>query len=375
MRDAGPSRRPAPSVSRALADEPDDVSMPARKQPRLGPLSSLVAQMQQRELQTPQTAPDTPPPRQGTAPVADLSTNLCVHPIPPLAQERSLGLFFAEWGAVAHVEICEAPDGRVGYVSFMDRADAERAHTQAQGRSWGAARMQVAWAPPVPRPAVPAFAARDAPRVRRCIAYRHRGEHARPVADPDVDASFDDDGYASLYSTDSAEASEAEASTTLGPLAAQRFKAMLRSLTLRRERIARCMVLALDHAQAADTLAAILAASLQIASTPIPRKLARLYVVSDILCNGAAPVPGAWMYRNVFQAHLPSIFAHLGATVRACPGRMTAEKVRGPILAVLDVWDAWLIYPAAFLDGLRREVMGCTDSYNTTTSQNEAGRA
>ncbi|WFD18663.1 hypothetical protein MCAP1_000870 [Malassezia caprae] len=347
MRDAGPSRRPAPSVSRALADEPDDVPMPARKQPRHGPLSSLVAHMQQRDRQRSETAPVAPPPRPGTPPAADLSTNLHVRPIPPLAQERSLGLFFAEWGAVAHVEICDGPDGRTAYVAFMDRADAERAHTQAPGRSWGAARLQVAWAPPVPRPAVPAFAARDAPRVRRRIAYRHRSEHTRPAADLDVDASFADDGYASLYSTDSEEASESEASSMLGPLAAQRFKAMLRSLTLRRERIARCMVLALDHAQAADTLAAILAASLQITSTPIPRKLARLYVVSDILCNGAAPVPGAWKYRDAFQRHLPPIFAHLGATVRACPGRMTAEKVRGPILAVLDVWDAWLLYPAA----------------------------
>jgi len=353
--------------------------MPARKQPRHGPLSSLVAQMQQREPRAPEVAAVAPPPRPDTAPrdsTVDLSTNLCVRPIPPLADERSLGLFFAEWGAVALVEIRDAPDGRAGYVAFMDRADAERAHTQAPGRAWGAARLQVAWAPPVPCPAVPAFPARDAPRPRRRIAYRHRGEHARPAADPEMGVSFADDGYASLYSTDSEEASEAETSTTLGPLAAQRFKAMLRSLTLRRERIARCMVLALDHAQAADTLAAILANSLQIASTPIPRKLARLYVVSDILCNGAAPVPGAWKYRDAFQVHLPPIFAHLGATVRACPGRMTAEKVRGPILAVLDAWDTWLLYPAAFLDGLRSQVMGsCTDSYYTTTSQSEAGRA
>ncbi|WFD22250.1 hypothetical protein MEQU1_000916 [Malassezia equina] len=325
MHDAPPSRRPAPGVSRAFADDESDiVPMPVRKQPRHGPLSSLVAQMQQQELKASETALASSSARQGVPSpsivTTDTSTRLCVHNIPPLAHQRSLGLFFAEWGAVAEVELGTASQDRTGYVTFMDRADAERARSQAQGRSWGASRLQLSWAHAVALPAVPAFPARDAPRVRRQMVYRHRGEHARPAAEPDVDASFEDEGYASLYSTDSEEASETEASTTLGPIAAQRFKAMLRSLTLRRERIARCMMLALDHASSADTLAAILARSLQMASTPIPRKLARLYVVSDILCNGAAPVPGAWKYRDAFQRHLPSIFAHLGATVRACPG-------------------------------------------------------
>ncbi|WFD26368.1 hypothetical protein MNAN1_001347 [Malassezia nana] len=342
MRD-GSSRLPAPGVSRAFADdEPDEIPRPI-KQPRHGPVSSFVASKQPHDTPSTSVRPEVPnvlePPRADSSSTSELSTNLCVRPLPPLAHERSLGLFFAEWGAVARVDIrvSSSDDVRTGYVAFMERDEAERALAQADGRTWGGTRLQVAWAPAVPRPTVPAFRSRDAPRVRRRMAYRHRGQHAQPVADAHVDASFLDEGYASLYSTDSEEVSEAEASTTLGPLAAQRFKAMLRSLTLRRERIARCMMLALDHAQTADTLAAILANSLQIASTPIPRKLARLYVVSDILCNGAAPVPGAWKYREAFQTHLPTIFAHLGATVRACPGRITAEKVRRPILEVLDL--------------------------------------
>ena len=61
-------------------------------------------------------------------------------------------------------------------------------------------------------------------------------------------------GYNSIYSTDSAEESEREhmRRTRLGRLARRRFEAMLRALTGTREEIARCMAFSLEHAEAAN---------------------------------------------------------------------------------------------------------------------------
>lgn len=67
-------------------------------------------------------------------------------------------------------------------------------------------------------------------------------------------------GYDSLYSTDTGEESEtdrmrtARRTDTIGPVARKRLEAMLRGLTPRRERIARLMAFAIDHAFAADAV-------------------------------------------------------------------------------------------------------------------------
>jgi U2-associated protein SR140 len=67
-------------------------------------------------------------------------------------------------------------------------------------------------------------------------------------------------GNASLYDSDSEEDSEAERlrkqrrTDVLGKASRRRFEAMLRGITLRRERIAGAMLFALEHAHAADTV-------------------------------------------------------------------------------------------------------------------------
>lgn len=74
--------------------------------------------------------------------------------------------------------------------------------------------------------------------------------------EPPVVVSFSDEGNAVLYSSDSAEGSELERTPKgrLGRLARKRFESMLRGLTSKREKIARAMVFALEHANAADVV-------------------------------------------------------------------------------------------------------------------------
>lgn len=70
---------------------------------------------------------------------------------------------------------------------------------------------------------------------------------------------FSDQGNADLYSSDSAEESEQERTPKgrLGRMARKRFESMLRSLTSTREKIARGMVFALEHADSANIVSGI----------------------------------------------------------------------------------------------------------------------
>lgn len=76
-------------------------------------------------------------------------------------------------------------------------------------------------------------------------------------------------------------------------------------------------------------IADLLVCSLTIDTTPVPRKLARLHLVSDILHNSAASVPNAWVYRSLFEHKLPAVFDHLGDIYLSFPGRLKAEQFRG----------------------------------------------
>lgn len=78
----------------------------------------------------------------------------------------------------------------------------------------------------------------------------------------------------------------------------------------------------------------ILVASLTLDSTPVPRKIARLSLISDILHNSSASIPNAWVYRSTFERKLPQVFDHLGDIYLSFPGRMKAEQFKMQVVNV-----------------------------------------
>lgn len=185
-------------------------------------------------------------------------------------------------------------------------------------------------------------------------------------------------GYNSVFSTDSAEESEKERTrkTKLGKLARKRFEAMLRSLSGSRCELARCMAFSLEHAEASNEVslvsivmfpflcedslqvADIIVASLVVDGTPVPRKLARLHLICDILHNSAAPLPMAWKFRQEFQSRLGLVFDHFSTIYHSFPGRITAETFKSQITGVLDIWEDWIVFPPEFTQHLRRRIEG-----------------
>ncbi|PVG00341.1 hypothetical protein CPB86DRAFT_729426 [Serendipita vermifera] len=169
------------------------------------------------------------------------------------------------------------------------------------------------------------------------------------LLDPEYYSSegFEDDGYDEVYSTDNEEAKEAERAprNRLCPLARKRFHAMLRAMVGKRGEVARCMAFCLEHGEAAVDVANIVISSLLVDSTPVPKKIARLHLISDIVHNSAVGLPSAWKYRQEFQSRLGLVFDHLSTIYHSFGGRMTAETFKRQVVAVIDVWDDRIVFP------------------------------
>ncbi|XP_010278205.1 PREDICTED: protein RRC1-like isoform X3 [Nelumbo nucifera] len=131
------------------------------------------------------------------------------------------------------------------------------------------------------------------------------------------------------------------------------FEDMLRALTLERSQIKEAMGFALDNAEAAGEIVEVLTESLTLKETPIPTKVSRLMLVSDVLHNSSAPVKNASAYRTKFELTLPDIMESFNDLYRSITGRMTAEALKERVLKVLQVWADWFLFSDAYVNGLR----------------------
>ncbi|KAH9949544.1 hypothetical protein B0H21DRAFT_777161 [Amylocystis lapponica] len=187
---------------------------------------------------------------------------------------------------------------------------------------------------------------------RRHRFYRSMVDRREPL-----EPQFEDEGYNSVYSTDSAEESERERvrKNELGKCARRRFEAMLRALSGRRGELARCMAFSLEHAEAAGETSSCLAAGGRDAG---PAQGRAAHLICDILHNSAAPLPMAWRFRQEFQARLGLVFDHLSTIYHSFPGRITAETFKKQIASVVDIWEDWIVFPPDFTAELRARLEG-----------------
>lgn len=133
---------------------------------------------------------------------------------------------------------------------------------------------------------------------------------------------------------------------------------LLRDLTPERTKIAKCMVFCVSHADCAEEIVECIAESLSILETPLQVKVARLYLVSDILHNCSVKVPNVSYYRRGFQKLLPEIFANLSASFKAIIARMKAENFRKQVLRCLAAWMDWAVFTPDFLIELENVFLG-----------------
>lgn len=152
------------------------------------------------------------------------------------------------------------------------------------------------------------------------------------------------------------------------PLTHKEFRKWVRSLrrlNLQRDSIRDAMVWALDHSSKARPLIDVLRQSLVKRTSPAPVKVARLYLVNDILHNSTAAVRNASVFRNAIQEILPYAFEELGWTLRQLhkyAGRITAEAMKNRIQRVLRRWETIGVFPPLFIHGLEASLLWRADA-------------
>ncbi|KAM9839463.1 U2 snRNP-associated SURP motif-containing protein isoform 4-T4 [Aulostomus maculatus] len=137
-----------------------------------------------------------------------------------------------------------------------------------------------------------------------------------------------------------------------------KLEEMLRGLSPRRGDIAEAMLFCLSHAEAAEEIVECITESLSILKTPLPKKIARLYLVSDVLYNSSAKVANASYYRKYFETKLCQIFSDLNATYKTIQGHLQCENFKQRVMSCFRAWEDWAVYPDPFLIKLQNIFLG-----------------
>uniref|UniRef100_A0A8C2Z7W5 U2 snRNP-associated SURP motif-containing protein n=1 Tax=Cyclopterus lumpus TaxID=8103 RepID=A0A8C2Z7W5_CYCLU len=137
-----------------------------------------------------------------------------------------------------------------------------------------------------------------------------------------------------------------------------KLEEMLRGMSPRRGDIAEAMLFCLGRAEAAEEIVECVAESLSILKTPLPKKIARLYLVSDVLYNSSAKVSNASYYRKFFETKLCQIFADLNATYKSIQGHLQSENFKQRVMSCFRAWEDWAVYPDPFLIKLQNIFLG-----------------
>lgn len=133
---------------------------------------------------------------------------------------------------------------------------------------------------------------------------------------------------------------------------------LYKKLCASQESICETMAFAFDKSGAAHEISQLLLAAILESGNQISvdTRIARLYLMSDILFNSQQPgVKNAFHYRDTIETMSPSVFESLG---RHRGGRMTKNRLRKAVLSVLSAWSNWSVYTSDFLDELENKFEG-----------------
>ncbi|ALC40492.1 CG9346 [Drosophila busckii] len=137
-----------------------------------------------------------------------------------------------------------------------------------------------------------------------------------------------------------------------------RLEDLLHHLTPERARIGDAMIFCIEHADAADEICECIAESLSNPKTKASKKIARLYLVSDILHNCTVKVSNASFFRKSMEKQLLDIFESLNIYYSGIESRLKAEGFKTRVCKVIRTWEEWVIYPKEFLAALRTTFLG-----------------
>uniref|UniRef100_A0A914HYV2 U2 snRNP-associated SURP motif-containing protein n=1 Tax=Globodera rostochiensis TaxID=31243 RepID=A0A914HYV2_GLORO len=144
---------------------------------------------------------------------------------------------------------------------------------------------------------------------------------------------------------------------------------LLRNLPPEKFAIGDAMVWCLDHAECAKEIAQCIFEALCIKETPLHKKIARTYLVSDILANCAARIKDAFYFRQHFGDCLLRIFVELNETLEGIESRLKAEQFRQRVMLCFRNWEDNAVYPTDLLIQCQNVFLGLVKHGDEETAE------
>uniref|UniRef100_A0A5S6QVW5 U2 snRNP-associated SURP motif-containing protein n=1 Tax=Trichuris muris TaxID=70415 RepID=A0A5S6QVW5_TRIMR len=144
----------------------------------------------------------------------------------------------------------------------------------------------------------------------------------------------------------------------LSPDQRRELENMLKVLNLERKQVGNGMMWCVEHCEAAEEIIEIITASFMDPNVPLLRKIARLYLLSDILANCTAKVLHVSLYRKYIGIHLEDIFRSLNVAYKSITARLRADQIKQRVMSCFKMWEDSAVYPSDFLNKLENIFLG-----------------
>ncbi|CAJ0599511.1 unnamed protein product [Cylicocyclus nassatus] len=152
----------------------------------------------------------------------------------------------------------------------------------------------------------------------------------------------------------------------------KKLEQILRELTPESDSIGYAMVWCADHATCAREICECIYESLTIDETPLHKKIARLYLICDLLANAASRgVRDVFYFRQYFGDLLTKIFSALGRTLRNISARLKAEQFKQRVMLCFRAWEESVLYPTDVLVNSQNIFLGLTESKTSDESDED----
>ncbi|KAG9071836.1 U2 snRNP-associated SURP domain-containing protein [Linnemannia hyalina] len=352
----------------------------------------------------------------GSRDTGDPSTsNLYVGNLHPQVNEEQLCMEFGICGPIASVKVMwprtqeEIDRGcNIGFVNFMERVDAAKALREMEGKEILGFPVKLGWSKAAPIPAEPLFVHKDykAPpkaakvQVRKTVPPSSTDIIVTKPTDPMtlviihrvvekvlingadfedvlIENEFRNPSFAFLINLKSPEhiyyrwrlysmkqgdtatrwRTEPFKMVESGPMWVPPLMSFSDEIMEEDQRLLEAHEEEFEKAIVRGTLTAdeivqILVEAMVLSTTPQQVRMARLYLISDILHNSSIPLPNVWKLRSALEVKLPVMFEGLNAIYHQIDARMKAEQFRRQITGVLGVWENWIVFPQHYIANL-----------------------
>lgn len=295
------------------------------------------------------------------------TTNLYIGNVNPTVNENDLCDVFAAFGPLASVKIMwprtdeeRARNRNSGFVAYMNRQDAEIALKSLDGIRIKDYEIKLGWAKQVTIPAVP-IALPDPIRmgyVQAMILSKMEARQAFDASKPiPVSQAFK-----------STKQDEVRMKGKLDKKEIEQLGSLLSNITTKRKSIGETMLFCINHSEAAsDVIEYIynsickeseIDADIKESSSSFKQKLAKIFLISDILHNCSAQVTNSSYYRGGFKSKLINIFENIAKELVKINDRKESLCMKDGIMSIFKAWKDWTLYEDDFLFNLSGIALG-----------------